>query len=117
MLYHVDISPSLKTLGLLKWRDEYGCQQSFRLESEVNAMWKEFGIHLGMSPNHLRGIDAVHRGDPTVCWNRVMEHWLAGQSGRDYPPTWEGLYILLNDMELPKLAREMEKAVAGYCPF
>ena len=71
----------------------------------------------GMSLNDLKALERQHQGDATDIWNEIMSHWLAGGGGRDYPASWEGLYILLNDMELSKVAREMEKAVAGYFPF
>ena len=112
-----EISPSLNTLHLLKWRDEYGDQHVFRLAAQVCASWKSMGILLGMTSNDLEVLEREYHYKPRDIWSRVAERWLAGGGGRSYPPTWEGLFYLLKDMELTKVAEDMEKAVAGYCPF
>ncbi len=55
-----------------------------------------------------------YRGDANMCWARVMEYWLNGSSeGSDYPVTWEGLYLLLNDAEFSEVAEELKMAVDG----
>ena len=72
------------------------------------------GIHLNITLNDLKALEH-QRGGAMECWTEVMSHWLAGGGGRGYPATWEGLYVLLNDMELSKVASDLEKAVAGYC--
>lgn len=49
-----------------------------------------------------------------MCWARVMEQWLNGQREDDYPSTWEGLYMLLNDAEFSVVAEELKVAVDGF---
>ena len=41
-----------------------------------------------------------------------MEHWLTGESV-DYPPTWEGMYTMLEDAELAQVAMSLKEAVEG----
>ena len=110
-----EFSPSLKALGLIKWMDANGHRHLFQLVNKVSTKWREFGVLLSLELDKLDGFDGHYRGNPTSCWNRVMEHWLNGGGGCDYPPTWEGLYTLLNDLELSAVAKEMENAVASYC--
>ena len=110
---YAGIPLSLMSFKLLKWRDEEGCAQNFQLVDGVSAKWRDFGILLGLDVNQLDGFDSQYRGNPTSCWNRVMEHWLAGEGGCDYLPTWEGLYTLLNDADFSSVAAELEKAVTG----
>lgn len=40
-----------------------------------------------------------------------MEYWLNGVGKDRYPPTWEGLYVLLEDAKLSQVAEELKKAV------
>lgn len=50
-------------------------------------------------------------GNLTLCWNKLMECWL--QDGmHEYPATWEGLYILLEDANFPAVAEKLRKAVS-----
>ena len=114
-LLFIELSPSLKTLGLIKWRDEHGGLHTFRLGDRVCSKWRHFGILLDLDQSKLDGFDSQYRGNLNSSWNAVMSHWLAGGGGRDYPATWKGLYALLSDMELPRVASDLEKAVAGYC--
>ena len=107
--------PTLKALNLLKWKDEQGQEQTFRLVNRVSTDWKIFGRLLQLTEKQLDGFDEQYLRNTTTCWNRVMEHWLAGGGRPDYPPTWEGLYTLLEDMELKEIAEELKKALARAC--
>ncbi len=78
--------------------------------------WKDFGLRLNMTLNDLEALEREHRGNARDIWNRVMDHWLAGRGGCDYPASWEGLYTLLRDLDLSEVANELEKAVNGHCP-
>ena len=113
-LSFVEISPSLKLLNLLKWKDEYGVKHTFQLGSRVSTKWRDFGLLLSLELNELDGLDSCYRGVSSSCWNRVMEHWLNGGGEPDYPPTGEGLYLLLRDTEHPNIARDLRKAVVAY---
>ena len=77
--------------------------------------WKDFGLLLGMTLNDLEALEREHRGKAKDIWNQVMDHWLAGRGGGDYPTSWEGMYALLNDLELSEVADELEKAVNKHC--
>ena len=46
-----------------------------------------------------------------MCWTKVMQHWLNGVGKDRYPPTWEGLYMLLEDAEYPQVAEDLKKVV------
>lgn len=104
-------SPSIVTLHLIKWKDERGCPQIFRLVDRVSASWKEFGVILGLGTNQLEKWEAQYRGDANMCWARVIEEWLNGGIGSDYPVTWEGLYTLLKDAQYSVVAEELKIAV------
>ena len=100
----------MRSLNLLKWQDEKGQEQTFRLVDKVSAKWEGFGLLLGLEYNQLDAVRRDQLGETARCWNRVMDHWREGCSV-DYPPTWDGLYSLLTDMEYSEYARELQQAV------
>ncbi len=96
----------LQSLLLIRW----GCGE-FRLVSRVSRKWESFGILLGIPYNELE----VWKDDSRSSdqrWLRVMQHWLDGKGPPDYPPTWDGLYLLLQDVECAQVAEELRKAVS-----
>ena len=113
LFFHPAVPLSLKTLNLLKWKDEEGHEQTFRLVNRVGAKWREFGIRLGLTMSQLDAWDDQYRGSAGVCWNKLMAHWLDEGGTSDYPPTWEGLYTLLQDGEYSKTASQLRRAVTA----
>ena len=104
-------APTLKSLKLLKYKDDEGVDQSFCLEQKVSARWQDFGILLGLESNQLE----IWRHECKVnkCWIKVMDHWLKQSNSRsDYPPTWDGLYTLLDDVELSGVADKLKEVVS-----
>lgn len=86
--------------------------QTFRLVDRVSASWRsKFGMILRLTTNQLNVWEDQYRGDANMCWARVMEHWLSGNSEADYPVTWEGLYSMLDDAEFSQIAEELREAV------
>lgn len=106
------LQPSSKTLLILKWRDE-GRKKTFRLVDKVSAKWREFATILGISTKNLDAWDEQYSSKANKCWQKVMKYWLkgAGNSGIEYPPTWEGLYTLLEIAECDEIAKQLEQAV------
>ena len=44
---------------------------------------------------------------------KVMEYWLTKRPIPEYPPTWDGLCEMLEDVEYTEEARQLRKAVAA----
>ncbi len=107
---------SVRALNLLKWKDGSGHEQTFRLVDRVSSKWMEFGRLLGLHANQLDGWKMESLGTVATCWNKVMAFWLeeggGGGGAQDYPATWEGLYSLLEDLNLREIAKELEMKVA-----
>ena len=104
----------LKFLSLFKWKDEQGRSQSFCLRDRVSSKWRDFGIHLDLQQNTLDNWHGEFLGNANACWDHVMQAWLE-RGHRDYPPTWEGLYHLLEDVGFAQVARELKNVVTGRC--
>ena len=102
----------MSALTLLKWQDEQGRAQEFRLVRKVNANWRILGTLLGFEMAELKSLDLQHRGDATACWMEVMERLLNGGCvANSYPPTWEGVCTLLKDIECASVADQLKRAL------
>ena len=66
-------SLSLPSLHLLKWKDEEGQEQEFRLVKWVSARWYDFGMLLGLELNQLDVWRIQYQGDTAICWNKVHD--------------------------------------------
>ena len=82
----------------------------FRLVDRVSAKWRKFGRLMDLESNVLDSWDSCCRGGVEDCWFRVMQHWMNGGS-KNYPPTWEGLHSLVEDVGYPAVAKELKEAV------
>ena len=102
---------SLANLLLMKWKDVDGNEHTFSLLDKVSSEWQRVGIMLGITMNKLKGWDRQHFRDVTMCWGELMEHWKNSGGTSNYPPSWDGLYKLLCDIQYSKIAENMKKAV------
>ena len=105
--------PSLAALSCIRWTDENGRRQTFRLVDKASAKWQLFGTLLGVSSNNLTAWEVEHQRNAVSCWNKVMNFWLTGGGSSEYPISWEGLFILLADADLSEVAKDMEIAVCA----
>ena len=95
---------SLESLKLIKRK---GLQ--FRLVNCVSSRWQLFGNRLQIPYNQLEDWKMKFHGNISRCWMSVMEHWLAVGGVPDYPTTWQGLYMLLEDVECAEVANQLKK--------
>ena len=106
--HHNTVLLSLKTLSLIKWRDQQGRKRNFKLVDKISTRWRHLGRLVGLEENRLDVLEIKYRGDAVVCWSKVMQHWLDSGGNEDYPATWEGLCSLLEDVECAKIAKELK---------
>ena len=66
---------------------------------------------LGITQNQLEVWEQQYSGNAQNCWRKVMEHWLNGGAKDKYPPTWDGLYDLLEDARCSQVAEELKRTV------
>ena len=104
----------LSLLNLLKWTDDQGHKQIFRLVNEVSSEWKKIAILLQFSMNQIAVLEEQYRANANNCWNSIMDQWLNGHTC-NYPPSWDGLHILLNDIECASVSTRLKRALTGYC--
>ena len=113
---HVAIPLSINTLTLLKWKDQHGCMKKFKLITKVSSKWRDFGIRLSHELDQLEAWAEEYRGVSSRCWCRVMNYWITENDSPDYPATWSGLFLVLEDVEYSEVAAELKKALASVMP-
>ena len=104
----------MKYLKLIKWRSPAGVLREYRLVEHVSTKWRQFGTQITLTQNTMDGwFSDTH--DTESCWERVMQAWLQGRGKEEYPPTWEGLFKLLQDIRkeavVPVLREAVDRAV------
>ncbi len=108
---------SLNTLNFIKWSDRDGREKTFRLEEKVGSKWRDLGLRLSIEPATLDGWDIQYQRDARRCWGKVMGEFISSGGTGGYPPTWEGLYQLLEDIKCGGIARDLEEAVTHAIPI
>ena len=109
-------APSLMNLTMIIWRNKEGEKKRFRLKRIICRQWKELGYLLGIPLTLLQSWEVNHNGDPLECINEVLSHWLENPTDY-YPASWEGLYDLLEDVELNEVAEELKQVLDNlYAP-
>ena len=97
----------MKTLTEIKWTDNKIQEQEMHLINEMTPYWKRASDLLGLDPKRTVDIETYNHS-VEVCCKKVMEQWLSEADGTyNYPRSWEGLYELLEDMELPAIAKNL----------
>ena len=100
----------MKNLHYIIFTGSNGDSCVFRLLERVSSNWRRFGLKLDISRHRLDDIGRLTRGDTEECWVKIMYYWLDGCSSH-YPPTWEGMYKLLYDIQCLAVAKDLEFAV------
>ena len=105
----------MKYLKLIKWQSLGGALQKYRLVERVSSKWRQFGLRISLTQDRMDSWFTESR-DAERCWEKVMQTWLDGRGQREYPPTWEGLYGLLRDVQkegvvLDQLKEAVDRAV------
>lgn len=100
--------PTLKTLTVLKWRNDQGDIEKFHTKKQIFHKWRDMGNVLDIQWQELEDWKNNKRSSQDCC-DAVIHHWLNNQT--DYPATWEGFYELLGDCELGVVASNLKRAV------
>ena len=101
--------PTIKTLTVLKWRNDQGNIEKFQTKKQIFIKWRDMGNMLEIPWQVLEDWESNKKSSQECC-DAVIHHWLNNPT-EDYPATWEGLYELLKDCELDVVASKLKKAV------
>ena len=103
----------MQHLTLLKWTDSGGKNHSLRLRDEMSSRWHEVGDLLGVATSRQDGIHTQRMGDVRLCCRDIFLDWLQMEE-KSYPASWEGLLVLLEDLQLNNLAKKLNEALDCY---
>ena len=110
ILNHNAAKPTPKNLFLIEWRDQKGETKKLRIKQLICNQWRHIGNLLEISDPILESWNTKHKEDSLKCIDSVMSCWLQHPTD-DYPVSWEGLKKLLIDVELCKVAEDIDLAL------
>ena len=96
----------------IKWKNEQGEEERFRLNKEICHKWEDIGRLLRIRDSQLIAWEREYLKDQLKCTNTVLLHWLKNPSNC-YPKSWKGLDRLLNDAQLGEVASGLKQALAS----
>ena len=92
---------------MIKWTDSKMQMHEMHLINAMSPYWKRASDLLGLDIYRISRIESNNRSVEECC-REVMLQWLSEADGAyNYPRTWDGLYELLKDMELPAIAKNL----------
>lgn len=77
----------------------------------MSAKWREFGAILGITQSKMDGWERKYLKDSELCWKKTMDYWVRMKKGLEYPVTWEGLGVMLMDLNLEGVAEDLKEAI------
>ena len=100
----IDCPPTLKELTAFP-TTSFG---KVNIPQEIGVKYQIFGAQLLQDPTSAKvtNMEYKHRGDPVRIYTEILQRWLRGQ-GRT-PVSWRTLIEVLRDIELGRLARDIE---------
>lgn len=87
------VKPTLSKLTLIKWKDDKGKIQRFKLIKQISDKWDEMGTLVGLETAQLNGIKQSCLNEANKCCKEVFSHWLEEEDTSEYPKTWDGVCI------------------------
>ena len=91
-------------LMVIKWRDDDGNTQKFRLIDKIKHSWRDIGRLINISPDEL---DQLSEKDAGECCKAVLERWMKAPPP-DYPVMWDALMELLEDAGVGNVVSELK---------
>lgn len=109
----IGIPLTIHALNLIKYEDEEHKIHNFHLCTRTCPKWQLIGMTMKKSMKELEEIKNEYDGLNELCWLHLMENWiLEDNKSSRYSCTWEGLYNLLKDSQIPKSTlKRLKKAV------
>ena len=111
-LTHVSSLSSLRmsNLTLIKWEDEDGEIQSFKLLEMISSKWWDAGIRLGLTIDALENYKQKTE-DNDKRLEYIFWQWIDDNGHQEYQLTWKGLSELLRDIDKDSAAEELIKVL------
>ena len=106
----VDKLPTLSELMIFKYKNK-GEMKKLQIIRSACYRWKDIASLICDEENFISVLDRKYRGDPEECLREVFIQYFINRKPRGYPQDWKGLIELLDDVDLERLAKDVEHAL------
>ena len=90
---------------------EKGEMKKLQIVRSACHRWKDIASLVCDKENFISMLDKKYRGDPEECLREVFIQYFIDRKPRRYPQDWKGLIELLDDVDLERLAKDVEHAL------
>ena len=110
---HISLEDShaidLKRLTLLEYAHQKK-QKQLRIVKEVAAKWRQLGVMFGQDVDSIAQGHVMGKGYAEECCRDVLTTRLHG-GAQGYPVTWKGFMKALRDIQMARIALNIEEAL------
>ena len=99
----------LKYLALLQYVHK-GERKQLRIIQTIAGSWKNLGVLFGYDVNQIAQNHVMGLGYVEDCCKEMLTLWLS-KGAKDYPISWRGFITALYDIELNRVALDIEDAL------
>ena len=103
-------------VDLIKWEDEKGLKRELRIYSKIAHKWRQVATQLGFELGEIKSVEENHHRNYSHIM-AVLRQWLENArnlpNANRYPKSWQGLIVLLIDIELSEVAMELKRALCS----
>ena len=88
--------------------------KELRLYDVLASVWRDLSDLLNLDGYTRKIIETKYPRDPKQCVRDVIEKWLndeAKLSDHNYKCTWNGLCLLLEDLQLSSASKQLQEAL------
>ena len=105
-----DKLPTLDELLIFKYKDK-GEKKKIRIIAEASHKWKIIASLICDDANRTIVLEQKYHSDPEECLRQTFIENFINKKPLKYSQNWDGLIELLDDVDLKKLAEDVEHAL------
>ena len=105
--------PTLNELIILKYKDQ-GVEKKIRIITQASHKWKDIASLICNEAHQTNVLEQKCQNDPYECLRQVFIHNFIDKRPQNYSQDWSGLIVLLDDIGLETVAKEVEHALKSF---
>lgn len=104
-------SIKMSYLSVLHYLDQEDKEHTLKIIKRIAADWEELALILGSDPKLIVSSYSGGKDIALRCCRDVLSEWFENNGADGYPLSWNGLIKVIRDMELSRMAAEIETAL------
>lgn len=104
-------SIKMSYLSVLHYLDREDKEHTLKIIKRIAADWEELALILGSDPKLIVSSYSGGKDIALRCCRDVLSEWFENNGADSYPLSWNGLIKVIRDMELIRVAAEIETAL------